>query len=331
MRFYDKEEAILRMNRLGAAGRPFLFVVDYKQETILVEEPEAIDPEELQYDLNGYSNINPERLPLAKTAGEAVVWETEPESFAVYASSFRKVIAQIRAGNSYLTNLTCATPVRTNLSLPEILLRAKATYKLWLKDRFVVFSPEIFVRIRQGVIYSYPMKGTIDASLPDAAGQILGDRKEEAEHATIVDLIRNDLNQVADHVTVSRYRYIDKLQTNKGALLQVSSEINGQLPDHWQVSLGDILFSLLPAGSITGAPKKKTVEIIGEAENYERGFYTGVMGYFDGENLDSAVMIRFLEQQEGHLLFKSGGGITSLSDPVNEYNEMKQKIYVPIY
>ncbi|WP_347394690.1 chorismate-binding protein, partial [Parabacteroides leei] len=92
-----------------------------------------------------------------------------------------------------------------------------------------------------------------------------------------------------------------------------------------------ILFCLLPAGSITGAPKKKTMEIIEEAETYERGFYTGVMGYFDGNRLDSAVMIRFLEQEGNRLLFKSGGGITSQSDLQSEYNEMKQKVYVPIY
>ena len=94
----------------------------------------------------------------------------------------------------------------------------------------------------------------------------------------------------------------------------------------------DLFFRLLPAGSITGAPKKKTMEIIAEAETYERGFYTGVMGYFDGNSLDSAVMIRFLEQQaDGSLIFKSGGGITSQSDLTSEYNEMKQKVYVPIY
>ena len=113
------------------------------------------------------------------------------------------------------------------------------------------------MRIENGFIYSYPMKGTIDASLPDARERILADRKEEAEHATIVDLIRNDLSQVASEVTVSRYRYIDELQTNRGRLLQVSSEIRGKLPENWKASLGDILFRLLPAGSITGAPKKK--------------------------------------------------------------------------
>ena len=72
-------------------------------------------------------------------------------------------------------------------------------------------------------------------------------------------------------------------------------------------------------------------DIIARAETYERGFYTGITGYFDGENLDSAVMIRFIEQRGDKLYFKSGGGITCKSDLKSEYNEMKQKVYVPIY
>ena len=96
-------------------------------------------------------------------------------------------------------------------------------------------------------------------------------------------------------------------------------------------SLGDILFRLLPAGSICGAPKKKTVEIIRKVEGYERGFYTGVFGYFDGQNLDSAVAIRYIERQEDQLVFKSGGGITFMSDWEKEYDEMQKKVYVPVF
>lgn len=331
MKFYTKEEAAQCMNHFGSEGRPFLFIVNYKQDEIVVEELDVIDPGELLYDLDGFSNIRKDWTNSLKYIDKPVVWEANPISLADYSTSFHKVMAHIRTGNSYLVNLTCITPVLTNLDLQELFYRSAAKYKMWLKDRFVVFSPEIFVRIKEGVIYSYPMKGTIDATFPNAVQRILNDSKEEAEHATIVDLIRNDLSRVASRVMVSRYRYIDELQTNKGALLQVSSEINGILPAGWQVSLGDMMFKLLPAGSITGAPKKKTIEIIAEAETYERGFYTGVMGYFDGRNLNTAVMIRFLERQGDGLFFKSGGGITAQSDLESEYNEMKQKVYVPIY
>ncbi len=151
------------------------------------------------------------------------------------------------------------------------------------------------------------MKGTIDATLPHAESILLDDAKEAAEHATIVDLIRNDLSMVSEHVTVASYRYIDRLQTNKGPILQTSSEICGMLPGDYTKRLGDILFKLLPAGSITGAPKPRTMQIIAEAEGYERGFYTGVMGCYADGRLDSAVMIRFIEQEDGQLYFKAGG------------------------
>ena len=175
------------------------------------------------------------------------------------------------------------------------------------------------------------MKGTIDATLPDAEQLLMQDTKEAAEHATIVDLIRNDLSMVSEHVEVISYRYIDRLQTNKGPILQTSSEICGTLPEDYTAHLGDILFRLLPAGSITGAPKPKTVEIIAQAEDYRRGFYTGIMGHYADGQLDSAVMIRFIEQENGRLHFKAGGGITAKSRWESEYNEVIQKIYVPIY
>ena len=144
------------------------------------------------------------------------------------------------------------------------------------------------------------------------------------------ELIRSIRTMVSTGVTVKRFRYIDRIVTNRKALLQVSSEICGDLPSDWASRLGDILFTLLPAGSVTGAPKEKTVEIIRDTENYQRGFYTGICGYFDGKTLDSGVMIRFIENDGGTFAFKSRGGITALSDVKSEYEEMIQKVYVPV-
>jgi len=217
------------------------------------------------------------------------------------------------------------------LSLSEIFLRSQARYKLLMKKGLVVYSPEIFVQIQDGKIKSFPMKGTIDASIPDAEAIILADKKEKAEHATIVDLIRNDLNLVATNVKVERFRYVERIKTQQKDLLQVSSEITGILPTNYAEEIGDILMKLLPAGSISGAPKKKTVEIIQAAEGQERGYYTGVFGYFDGKNLDSGVMIRYIEKGENGLNYRSGGGITTFSDCEKEYQELLDKIYVPIY
>lgn len=231
-------------------------------------------------------------------------------------------------------------------------LKEEAQNKAHLKEEnieenltpFVCFSPETFVRIKGGRIYSYPMKGTLDASLPNAEKLLMEDQKEAAEHATIVDLIRNDLSRVAEDVRVDKYRYIDVLHTNKGNILQTSSEISGRLPEDYPHHLGEILDAQLPAGSITGAPKDKTMQIIQEAEGYDRGFYTGIMGIYDQGELNSAVMIRFIEEEVfpsktenrmnyeaiRKLYFKAGGGITSKSDCRKEYEEVIQKIYLPI-
>jgi para-aminobenzoate synthetase component 1 len=151
-----------------------------------------------------------------------------------------------------------------------------------------------------------------------------------AEHVTIVDLIRNDLSAIANNVQVTRFRYLEEIRTMQKNLLQVSSEIQGDLPDGYQRTLGDIVVQLLPAGSVSGAPKCKTLEIIRMAEKEPRGYYTGVVGLFDGRTLDSGVMIRFLEYHDNTLYYRSGGGITVQSAVETEYQEAIDKIYVPL-
>ena len=316
----NKHQIAEQINRLAAARIPFLFIIDYKAEHGYVIKQNELDPQFVRFEIQS-----------AKKQIDAIVdWSVNPISLQDYQPKFEFVVDQIHKGNSFLTNLTQPTEVQTNLSLLDLFQFGSAKYKLWLRNQFVVLSPESFVRIQGRTISSFPMKGTIDASIENAAEMILNNPKEKAEHATIVDLIRNDLSLVAENVDVKRYRYIEKLTTNRQDLLQVSSEISGQLPENFYSRLGDILFALLPAGSITGAPKPKTMEIIDQAEGYERGFYTGICGWFDGENLDSAVMIRFIEQKGEQLIFKSGGGITSQSDLNKEYIELIQKVYVPI-
>lgn len=173
------------------------------------------------------------------------------------------------------------------------------------------------------------MKGTIDARIPDAEKKILNDEKETAEHYTIVDLIRNDLSSVAKGVRVERFRYIDRITTNEKVLLQVSSEVCGILEKNDLSDIGNLMFALLPAGSVSGAPKRKTTGIIAAAEGQDRGYYSGIFGIFDGLNLDSGVMIRFIERTASGYMYRSGGGITSFSTPSAEYQEMIDKIYVP--
>ena len=312
------------MNTWGSSGIPFLFIIDFEQHKPLLFSLNEIDPAQLLYCVDGITNYVENTF-----SGNKFQLVKHPESFNIYLSKFNKVKAEIAFGNTYLVNLTCSTPIELDLSLRDIFNISKARYKLWFREQFVCFTPEIFIRIRDGIIRSFPMKGTIDASVQSAADVIINDPKETAEHNTIVDLIRNDLNTVSKRVWVERFRYIETILTHEKKLLQVSSEICGELEDDYASKIGDIIFTLLPAGSVSGAPKKKTSEIIAMTEGEERGYYTGIFGIFDGHNLDSGVMIRFIETTDSGKIYHSGGGITSFSDPESEYLEMIDKIYVP--
>ena len=324
----NQAQAIEQMNRYGAAKTPFLFIIDFEGAEAYIKKLSEVDPQEIQYDIRGKQNAPTIHSKLG--INKAITFTKNPMPYGQYQQAFDQVLENINFGNSYLLNLSALTPIETNLSLQEIFAHSKATYKLWFRDQWVVFSPEIFIQIEEGNISSYPMKGTIDAAIPNAEAIILADPKETAEHNTIVDLIRNDLSTVAKNVRVERFRYIDTLQTLDKTLLQVSSKIVGDLPTDYAHKIGELIFKLLPAGSISGAPKKKTIEIIKATENYERGFYTGIVGIFDGQNLDSGVMIRFIERIDDQLYFKSGGGITTFSQAEAEYQELIDKVYVPI-
>lgn len=320
-------EAIARMNQYGHRREPFFFILDFALQRPLVRSIQHLDSAEIVFTFNGIGNID---ITDTEKVKKPVLFKKKPVSFEKYQSAFDYVIQQIRFGNSFLVNLSAPTPIETSLSLDAIFALGNARYKLLLRNEFVCFSPESFVQIEGNRMASFPMKGTIDAALPDAKQRIIADPKETAEHATIVDLIRNDLSQVAKKVWVERYRYIEQVETQRGALLQVSSEIAALLDSDWPDHIGDLLLALLPAGSVTGAPKPSTVNIIRKAEWYERGYYTGIAGYFDGKNLDSGVLIRFIENQQGQLVFKSGGGITAQSNALAEYQEMIDKVYLPI-
>ena len=325
MQLLNRQESEDKITQYAQEGRPFLFVINFLGTGALILTPEEARENNIFFNINGITNY-----PLNNESLRHFSFSAKPVSLAVYQYAFETVIAALNHGDTYLLNLTFPTKLETDLSPEEIFLHSQARYNLVAGGEFVVFSPETFIRIHHNRIFSFPMKGTISATIPDAAETILADRKELYEHNTIVDLIRNDLAMVSTNVKVDRFRYVERIKSLKGDLLQVSSEISGELPDDYLCRLGTILFTLLPAGSVTGAPKESTVKIILEAETYERGFYTGIFGYFDGRSLDSAVMIRFIEFTADGPVYKSGGGITALSDLKSEYEEMIQKVYVPV-
>ncbi len=314
------------MNQLGKEKTPFLFIIDFDMENPIILPLAEVDPNNILFSISGTTNVINKPSQFKSELELSVV----PVSRERYKKAYRNVQKHIHHGDSFLLNLTMPSRIKINLSLDEIFHRSNAKYKLWLAHQLVVFSPEIFIQIKDRKISSFPMKGTIDASIPNAENNLLNSKKELAEHYTIVDLIRNDLSMVSKNVKVDRFRFIDHVKTNRGGLLQMSSEISGELPENFNENIGDILMKILPAGSISGAPKKKTLQIIAEQEQYKRGYYTGIVGIFDGQNLDSGVMIRYIEQTPEGMIYKSGGGITAQSNIDEEYQELIDKIYIPI-
>jgi len=312
-----------RIDDLASQKIPFLWILSYDKKQQFVQRLDELD-EDVLFKIAKMQNYSDTR------GNKAYLLKKNPLSFEVYKEKFDKVIEEIKAGNTYLLNLTTQTPIETNLSLKEIFLSSNAPYKLYFKGQFISFSPEQFISIENDTICTYPMKGTIDASLPHAKEMILNNPKEMAEHVMIVDLMRNDLGRVGSDIRVESFRYVDKIQAGEKELLQVSSKISAKLPSSWRNHLSSLLEDILPAGSISGTPKQKTLEIIEQIEGYERNFYTGIFGLFDGENFYSAVMIRFIEVQDDGLVYKSGGGVTIESDAWSEYREVIDKIYFPL-
>jgi len=322
--FINRKEIIDKINHFSERNKPFLFAIDFAGENGFVMSLKEADSIGLRYKIGVLKNTDEFRIE------NGIKFGFLPVSFEAYKNAFEKVAFHLKRGDTYLLNLTFPTSLHTDLSMDQIFAYSRAPFKLFVPGHFVIFSPETFLRIDDSRISCCPMKGTIDAAIPDAEQKLLADKKEFFEHNTIVDLIRNDLAMVSTNVTVTRFRYLDRICTNRGDLLQMSSEISGELPKGYRQRLGEILFTLLPAGSITGAPKEKTIEIIRATESYDRGFYTGIFGYYDGNSLTSAVSIRFIEQTGSGLVFKSGGGITALSDLHSEYEEMLKKVYLPV-
>lgn len=314
-----------QLSEYAVTGQPFLFVIDFECERPVIFRLDQCCKQGVFYDIRGKSNLPNKQI------NKEIQLDYSPVSKKIFEEKFTNVKDELNKGNTYLLNLTFPAEIKINLTLEEIFHISKAPYKLFVDHKFVVFSPECFIRISGNEIFTYPMKGTIDATVRNAEDILLSNRKEEWEHNTIVDLMRNDLAMVANNITVEKFRYVEKIRTNKGEILQTSSEIKGTLPSDWRRKLGDMILKLLPAGSVSGAPKKKTLEIIRENELSPRGNYTGIFGIFDGNSLDTAVAIRFIECKGGKYFFRSGGGITSESLADDEYNELIQKIYVPAF
>jgi anthranilate synthase component 1 len=188
-------------------------------------------------------------------------------------------------------------------------------------------SPEIMCRVENGVITNRPLAGTRprgntaeeDAAL---AAELVADPKERAEHIMLVDLARNDVGRVAelgtvkigDLLAVERYSHV----------MHLSSTVTGKLKP--ELSAFDALRASLPAGTLSGAPKVRAMEIIDELESERRNLYGGAIGYFAGDgSMDTCIVLRTAVIKDGEMVVQAGCGVVADSNPVSEHQEIHDK------
>ncbi|HVE91382.1 MAG TPA: anthranilate synthase component I [Actinomycetota bacterium] len=201
-------------------------------------------------------------------------------------------------------------------------------YLLRFGDTWVIgSSPEALVRVEGRTATTHPIAGTRWRGLtPDSdrslEQELLSDDKERAEHVMLVDLARNDLGRVCEYGSVEVPRMLDVQRYSH--LMHLVSEVTGQLRDG--VTAFDVLKATFPAGTVTGAPKVRAMQIIDDLEEHRRGVYAGVVGYFDfSGNLDTAIALRTAVIARDTAWVQAGGGIVADSDPDDEYLECLNK------
>lgn len=273
-------------------------------------EPASVDlncsPTEIE------SNITPEQY------GEAV---TQAKEYILAGDIFQVVLSQRFAMPLEVDSFNIYRALR---------LLNPSPYMYYIKHAEVTLvgsSPEPMVQLRDGKVYERPIAGTrrrgVDSDEDEMLeAELLADPKECAEHVMLVDLARNDIGRVADFGTET----VDELMTIErySHVMHIVSSVSGRLaPGHDAL---DVLKATFPAGTVSGAPKVRAMEIIDELEIARRGPYSGVVGYFDfSGNMDTAITIRTVVVAGSTAYVQAGAGIVADSDPAMEQKECENK------
>ena len=187
-------------------------------------------------------------------------------------------------------------------------------------------SPEAALKIEKGIAVLHPIAGTFKRTGDEeqdklAAERLLKDAKENAEHVMLVDLARNDLSRVCENVEVAYYRQVQYFSH----VIHLVSEIRGSVREG--TNPFELLAKTFPAGTLSGAPKFKAMELIHAMEPHERSYYGGAIGFvgFDG-SLNHAIMIRSFLSKQNTLSYQAGAGIVVASNPASELEEVNNKL-----
>ncbi|MCL2101638.1 MAG: anthranilate synthase component I [Fibromonadales bacterium] len=188
-------------------------------------------------------------------------------------------------------------------------------------------SPETLVKLQDGKLFTYPLAGTRPRGATDAEDaalekDLLADEKELAEHNMLVDLGRNDLGKISKFDTVRVENYMSVLRFSH--VMHIGSTVSGEILDG-KTGL-DAINAVLPAGTLSGAPKIRAMQIINELEQNKRGIYGGAVGYLDFTgNMDTCIAIRIAYKKNGKVFIRCGAGIVADSNPESEYQECINK------
>ena len=188
-------------------------------------------------------------------------------------------------------------------------------------------SPETLVKLENGVLHTFPLAGTRPrgrTAEEDKAleAQLLADEKELAEHNMLVDLGRNDLGKISKFgtVQVEKFHSIERFSH----VMHIGSTVRGEISENHDAL--DAIEAVLPAGTLSGAPKIRACQLIGELENNKRGIYGGAIGYIDFTgNMDTCIAIRIAYKKNGKVFVRSGAGIVADSIPEKEFEECLNK------
>jgi para-aminobenzoate synthetase / 4-amino-4-deoxychorismate lyase len=293
----------------------------------IYRKPSIFDHETGRFDGDAPLSLPGELAKAPATFAESVALTISEEE---YTTKIERIKEYIAAGETYQVNFTDKVSVRSEIgadaAFAALLQQQLVAYSAFLNvdgHHILSLSPELFFKIEDGKVTTRPMKGTMPRGLDaaedaEAAIRLQNDEKNRCEHVMIVDLLRNDIGRICEmgSVQVDDIFSVETYQT----LLQMTSTVSGTL--RHGLTYYDIFKGVFPSGSITGAPKIRTMEIIHEMEAAPRGIYTGSIGYMapDGDAVFN-VAIRTLDLHEGNAQMGVGGGIVADSDPKDEYRE----------
>ncbi len=254
---------------------------------------------------------------------------TRVPSQAQYEASVRKAQDHIRAGDAFQIVLSQRAERPTAASAPELyraLRRINPSPYLFLLEldglALIGSSPETLVKAEGRNASLNPIAGTTERG-PGDAERLLASEKDRAEHVMLVDLGRNDLSRVCVPGTVHVERFLEVEPYSH--VTHLVSQVDGELRDG--VTHFELLRACFPAGTVSGAPKVRAMQIISELEGYRRGVYAGAVGYaLPSDTLDTCIAIRTLVLADGVAYLQAGAGIVADSDPAAEHEECLRKL-----